>query len=97
MINNIAVKGYHNEYYDKWVMKALTPKDPKAGRMYGLLKDHKEVKPGSKIPGLRPVVSGSGSNTEQISSFLDYHLKPMVKKLNSYIEGTSDFLRFLES
>ena len=66
----------------------MVPEEPKAGRLYGLVKDHKGVEPGSKIPKLREVVSGSGSNTEFISAYVDHHAKLEVVKLRSYLEGT---------
>ena len=56
--------------------------------MYGLVKDHKETQPGSNIPKLREVVSGSDSNTEYISAYVDHHAKPEVVKLSSYLEDT---------
>ena len=44
----------------------------------------------------RPIVSSSGAPTENISAFVDYHLHPLVTKLPSYIQDTSDFLRKLQ-
>ena len=41
------------------------------------------------VPG-RPVISNSGFYTENISAFLDFHLKP-------YIKDTNDFLRKLQN
>ena len=66
------------------------------GKLYGLVKDHKPVETSSKLPPLREVVSGSGSNTEFLSAFVDHHLKAEVKKLPSYIEDTPDLLREIE-
>ena len=48
--------------------------------------------PGSNIPPLREVVSGSGSNTEFSSAYIDHHAKPEVQRLSSYIEDTPDVL-----
>ena len=45
-------------------------------------------------PGL-PVVSSINCHTESISQFVDYHLQPLAKKLPSYIQDTTDFLRKL--
>ena len=42
---------------------------------------------------MREVVSGSGSNTEFLSAFVDHHPQAEVKKLPSYIEDTPDLLR----
>ena len=82
MVKNVVETGLKQEYYDKRVAKALVPKEPKAGKLYGLVKDHKEIPYSSKIPPLRPVVSGWGTNTEMISSILDTSIKPIVKKWN---------------
>ena len=51
---------------------------------------------GKQIPPMRLVISGSGSNTEYISRFLDFYIKPLVKRLPSYLEDTKDFLNSLE-
>ena len=66
---------------------------PVAGRFYTLPKIHK---PGSPPPG-RPIVSGNGSVTEIIFSFVDYFLKDLVPSLDSYIQDTTDFLRKLDA
>ena len=71
----------------------MVPDKPCAGRLYGNVKDHKPVPPGKNIPKLREIVSGSGSNTEYISAFVDHHAKSEVQKLSSYIEDTPDVLR----
>ena len=53
----------------------MVPDKPTPGRLYGLVKDHKPPVSGSNIPPLREVVSGSGSNTEFISAYVDHHAK----------------------
>ena len=78
---------------------AMVPEEPKPGRFYGLVKNHvdKESWPdGSVIPPLRPVVSGSGSNTENISLFIDEFAKREVPKLDSFIEDSRDLLHLVE-
>ena len=52
-------------------------KDPKFARFYLLPKIHKRL---HNVPG-RPVISNCGYYTENISSFLDYHLKSLAKKV----------------
>ena len=47
------------------------------------------------VPG-RPVISNSGFYTENISAFLDFHLKPISAKVKSYMKDTNDFLRKLQ-
>merc|ERR1712116_41546 len=70
--------------------------EPTPGRFYGLVKNQKGVPEGEKIPPLRPVVSGSGSNTEMISWLVDQEAKHMVPKLDSYWQDTPHALRDLE-
>ena len=41
----------------------------------------------------RPVISNASYYTENISSFLDFHLKPLAQKVKSYIQDTNDFLK----
>ena len=67
--------------------------NPKLGRFYLLPKMHKRL---YNVPG-RPVISNSGYYTENISAFLEYHLKPISQKVKSYIKDTNDFLRKLDA
>ena len=73
----------------------MLPKDKNPGKFYQLFKVHKEHEPGSVPPG-RPIISGSGSITENISIFVDHFLKPLADKHESYLQDTPDFLRFIE-
>ena len=68
-------------------------KDAKSARFYFLPKIHKRL---YNVPG-RPVISNCGYYTENISSFLDFHLQPIAKKVKSYIKDTNDFLKRLRS
>ena len=63
----------------------------KLGRFYLLPKIHKRL---HNVPG-RPVISNSGFFTENISAFLEYHLKPLSQKVKSFIKDTNDFLKKL--
>ena len=67
--------------------------NPKLGRFYLLPKIHKRL---YNVPG-RPVISNSGYYTENISAFLEYHLKPISQKVKSYIKDNNDFLRKLDA
>ena len=62
---------------------------PKLGRFYLLPKIYKRL---HNFPG-RPVISISGFFTENISAFLEYHLKPLLQKVKSFIKDTNDFLK----
>ena len=68
-------------------------KDAKFARFYLLPKIHKRL---CNVP-MRPVISNCGYYTENISSFLDFHLQPIAKKVKSYIKDTNDFLKKLRS
>ena len=43
-------------------------------------------------PG-RPVISSISYHTSKISEYVDYHFKPIVKEISSYVQGTTNFLR----
>ena len=45
----------------------------------------------TSLPG-RPVISNNSTATENISAFLDFHLKSLVTKVPHILEDTSDFL-----
>ena len=45
----------------------------------------------------RPVISNSGFYTENISSFIECHFKPLAQNVKSYIRNTNDFLSKLAS
>ena len=67
--------------------------DPNFARFYLLPKIHKRL---HDVPG-RSVISNCGYYTENISSFLDYHLQPLAQKVKSYIKDTNHFLSKLKS
>ena len=61
-------------------------------RFYLLPKVHKQL---YDVPG-RPVISNCGFYTENISSFLDFHLQPLAQKVKSYIKDINHFLRIIK-
>ena len=63
----------------------------KLGRFYLLPKIHKRL---HDVPGW-PAISNSVFFTENISPFLEYHLKSLSQKNKSFIKDTNDFLRKL--
>ena len=67
---------------DKTLDYLLVNSNPRVGRFYLLPKIHKRGCPG------RPVISGCGTWTERISEFVDYHIKPLVPRIPSYIKDT---------
>ena len=80
-----------NDLIDYETFKYLSSNsDPKTGRFCILPKIHKQGNPG------RPIISSNGHPTERISEFVDYHLKPLVQNLPSFIKDTTHFLLQLE-
>ena len=69
-------------------IKYFKVNDPRLGRFYLLPKIHKRL---YDVPG-RPVISNCSYYTENISSFLDFHLQPLAKAVDSYIKDTNHFL-----
>ena len=45
--------------------------------------------------GIRPIVSSVNSVTENISSFVDGWLNPLVQKLPSYIKDSMEFIKLI--
>ena len=64
--------------------------EPKAGRFYILPKIYEQGNPG------RPIIPSNGHPTERISEFVDFHLKPLVQTLPSFIKDTTHFLLQLQ-
>lgn len=58
---------------------------------YVLPKIHKQGNPG------RPIVSTVGGPTEKLSVTVDFFLKPLAQKVNSYIKDMNDFLKKLQN
>ena len=70
-IEKIRLRGDLNADTIKYFMV----KDPKFARLYLLPKIHKRL---HDVP-CRPVISNCGYYTENISSFLDFHLQPLAQ------------------
>ena len=65
----------------------MPPSPPRTPIFYLLLKIHKPGNPG------RPIILGCDSPTHRLSSFIDFHLKPLCRSLPSYIKDTNHFLQ----
>ena len=70
-------------------MEYLLVKRPQLGHFYLLPKIHKGK---TNVSG-RPVISNNQTATENISSFLDFHLKNIVPTIPHILEDTKDFLK----
>ena len=79
---------YHDEISSKFQNWMI---DDKAGFGYFYL-NYKAHKPEKGYPG-RLITSGCGSPTERLSSWCEYHLKPLMTLLPYRLEDTSHFIR----
>ena len=70
--------------------------DKKAARTYMLFKVHKAHQEGSAPPE-RPVISGSGSITENPSKFCQHYMKQVSKDHASFLRDTCDFLLHIQN
>ena len=73
----------------------MNPQDKSSGRFYQTFKVHKPHEPNKAPPG-RPITSGSGSITENISHYVQHHIRQLSDKHPAYIQDTPDLLRVLD-
>ena len=65
-IKDLVSEGEQCGYISPAGVALMVPEEPRPGRLYSLVKDHKPVDPETGMPPLREVVSGLGSNTYRI-------------------------------
>ena len=75
---------------------AAMPDKPTAGRLYGLPKDHKPVRPETGLPPLREVVSCSGGNLEGPGKIVDNFLQRVDEQVPTFLRDTPHLLRKIE-
>ena len=88
-LNSIRARGNFSAY----TLEYFFNKDPKLARFYLSPKIHKRL---HNVPG-RLVFSNCGYYTENNSSFLDYQLQRLDKKVKSYIKDTIIFSKSLKN
>ena len=64
---------------------------PRTQQLYFLKKIHKNP------IAVRPIVSGCGGPTENISQLVDLHIKPHVPKITSYLRDSGHLISIIES
>ena len=94
-IRNLVQEGFDNNILNKEEYEAMLSDDKEAAKFYCTFKVHKRHEP-MMAPPTRPIVSGSGSATDNIAAFVDYHIKDIAKEHPSHLQDTPDFLRYLE-
>ena len=50
-----------------------------------------------KPPPERPICSGCGSMFENVSKYIEYHIKEVGTTHTTYLQDTPDFLRYIET
>ena len=92
-INNILQEAHANKIISDDEKEAMEAKsDQGVGKFYTLYKVHKpHVAPAT--PPERPIISCSGSITQNIGVFVDSHLKPLANTHESYLQDTPHYLR----
>ena len=76
----------NDEIEEEHFQFCLPKKNCRTAKFYFLPKIHKK-----KVVG-RPIISGNGSPTENISAYVDEHIKEYVKVFPSYVKDTTDFI-----
>ena len=89
-------EGFNNKCINKEEYEAMKPEEKGPGKFYCNFKVHKPHEQ-NKAPPVRPIISGSGSLTENPSLFIEHHLKDIAKTHKTFIQDTPDFLRNIES
>jgi hypothetical protein len=90
LVSNALDNLKHRGLLDEKTAEGLKPDNPSTPKLYMLPKIHKKDNPG------RPVVSSVGCHTERISAYVDHHLQPFNKELDSYIKDTTAFVKKIQ-
>ena len=75
---------------------AMITKEKGPGKFYQLFKVHKAHNP-PNLPQGRPIISGCGSITENLSLFVDHHAKHLVPEIPTFLQDTPDLLRHFKT
>ena len=94
-IKFIIEEGLDNEILSKPEYEAMTAEDKNPGKFYCTFKVHKDHQEGTTPPE-RPIISGSGSITENIGKYVEHHIKDLANQHKTYLQDTPDFLRQIE-
>ena len=81
-IRNVLQEGLDLEILSKEEFEAMLADDKDAAKFYCTFKVHKDHEP-MTAPPPRPIVSGSGSATENIAAFVDHHIKDISRQHHS--------------
>ena len=91
-VNLVVEEAFDNNIITKEEYEAMRADEKAAARFYATFKVHKKHVTG-KVPPERPIISGNGSVTENISAYVDFHIKELATQHSSYLQDTPDFWR----
>ena len=94
-IKSLIDEGLDNNIITQEEYNAINPEDKDLARFYCNFKVHKEYVH-KKAPKPRPIISGSGSLTENASLFVQHHIQNISHTHTSYLQDTPHFLREIE-
>ena len=95
-IRNILEDMLEKNIISKLEFDAMCADDKSPGRFYCSFKVHKPHAH-KTAPPVRPILSGSGSITEGIATFVEHYIKPMSILHETYLQDTPDFLRLINN
>ena len=95
-IEYLIEEGVHHQYITQQEFKEMDPGEKDCGRFYANFKVHKKHIPMSAPPP-RPIVSVSGSFSENVGVFVEHHIKDLVWQHPDILKDTPDFLRSIEA
>ena len=95
IIKSVINEALEDNIITKEEAKAMDPSEKNISKFYMNFKVHKPHTPMSTPPP-RPIISGSGSMTENIGIYVDHNLKHMANKHESYLQDTPHFLRIID-
>ena len=93
-IRNVLLYMLENKILSNLEFNAMCADDKNPGRFYCNFKVHKKHAH-KEAPPVRPIISGSGSITEGIATFVEHHIQPISTSHDTYLQDTPDFLRLI--
>ena len=94
-IDTILKEALTNEIISRDEYNAMNADNKEPARFYCNFKVHKKHDPNT-VPPERPIISGSGSITEGIGTYINHHIKDIGTHHDTYLQDTPHFLRIIE-
>ncbi|CAJ0950193.1 unnamed protein product [Ranitomeya imitator] len=91
-LKHLLTEGFAIGALDKKLSEDLFVEHPIIPIFHSLPKIHKEVFP----PTFRPIVAGIGSMGENLSTWVDMYLQPLISRLPGYIKDTKHLISSLD-